>query len=177
MADDRPRAFVPDDFAVPRELVTGEFRLEPLGPQHNAGDYEAWMSSIEHIRATPGFEGWRWPDPEMTSEQNLGDLRQHAEEFAERSGFTYTVLDAGSGRVIGCVYIYPSKGAGGARAWPTSAPGSGPTGPSLTYPCTMPCRRGWPVPGRSPRSATRHAPAARQLRRGHTSQPASTGTS
>ena len=29
----------------------------------------------------------------MTSEQNLGDLRQHAEEFAERSGFTYTVLD------------------------------------------------------------------------------------
>ena len=57
--DDRPRAFVPDGFAVPRELVTEEFRLEPLGPQHNEGDYEAWMSSIDHIRATPGFEGWR----------------------------------------------------------------------------------------------------------------------
>ena len=118
--DDRPRAFVPDGFAVPRELVTGEFRLEPLGPQHNAGDYEAWMSSIDHIRATPGFEGWRWPDPEMTPEQNLGDLKQHAEEFAERSGFTYTVLDPGSGRVIGCVYIYPSKDAEGVadvRSW------------------------------------------------------------
>ena len=118
--DDRPRAFVPDDFAVPRELVTAEFRLEPLGPQHNAGDYEAWMSSIDHIRATPGFEGWRWPDPEMTAEQNLGDLKRHAEEFAERSGFTYTVLDPGSDRVIGCVYIYPSKTAQGvadARSW------------------------------------------------------------
>ena len=118
--DDRPRAFVPDGFAVPRELVTEEFRLEPLGPQHNAGDYEAWMSSIDHIRATPGFEGWRWPDPEMTPEQNLGDLQQHAEEFAQRSGFTYTVLDPGSGRVIGCVYIYPSDGADGAagvRSW------------------------------------------------------------
>jgi hypothetical protein len=118
--DERPRAFVPDGFAVPRELVTGEFRLEPLGPQHNAGDYEAWMSSIDHIRVTPGFEGWSWPDPEMTPEQNLGDLQRHAEEFAERSGFTYTVLESGSGRVVGCVYIYPSKGADGAadfRSW------------------------------------------------------------
>jgi hypothetical protein len=118
--DDRPRAFVPDGFAVPRELVTESFRLEPLGPQHNAGDYEAWMSGIDHIRATPGFEGWSWPDPEMTLEQNLGDLQQHAKEFAERSGFTYTVLESGSGRVIGCVYIYPSKGAEGVadvRSW------------------------------------------------------------
>ena len=118
--DDRPRAFVPDGFAVPRELVTEQFRLEPLGPQHNAADYEAWMSSIDHIRATPGFEGRSWPDPGMTPEQNLGDLQRHAEEFAERSGFTYTVLDRGSGRVIGCVYIYPSDGADGAadvRSW------------------------------------------------------------
>ena len=118
--DDRPQSFVPDGFAVPRELVTGEFRLEPLGPQHNTGDYEAWMSSIDHIRATPGFETWSWPDPEMTSEQNLGDLRQHAEDFAKRSGFTYTVLESGSGRVIGCVYIYPSKDADGVadvRSW------------------------------------------------------------
>ena len=123
MADDRPRAFVPDDFDVPRELVTGEFRLEPLGPQHNAGDYEAWMSSIDHIRATPGFEGWRWPDPEMTSEQNLGDLQRHADDFARRRGFTYTVLEGGSDRVIGCVYIYPSPADPGiteVRSWVTA---------------------------------------------------------
>ena len=155
--DDRPRAFVPDGFAVPRELVTGEFRLEPLGPQHNAGDYEAWMSSIDHIRATPGFEGWRWPDPEMTPEQNLGDLQQHAEEFAQRSGFTYTVLDPGSGRVIGCVYIYPRTAR---MVRPTSVPGSGPTAPILTSPFTTPCRRGWPAHGRSRPSATPRAAAA-----------------
>ncbi len=41
----------------------------------------------------------------MTPEQNLADLRRHAEDFAQRSGFTYTVLESGSGRVIGCVYI------------------------------------------------------------------------
>src|SRR5215510_6947448 len=96
-APDGPRPpFVPDDFAVPRELVTGEFRLEPLGPQHNAGDYEAWTSSMEHIRATPGFAGRPWPVP-MTLEDNLGDLRRHERDFTARSGFTYTGL-AGGGR-------------------------------------------------------------------------------
>ncbi|HEX4082007.1 MAG TPA: hypothetical protein VHX40_03500, partial [Acidimicrobiales bacterium] len=29
-------------------------------------------------------------------------------DFANRTGFTYTVLDPGSGEVIGCVYLYPS---------------------------------------------------------------------
>jgi hypothetical protein len=46
---------VPPDFEVPRELRAREFRLEPLGPQHNAADLAAWMSSIKHIQQTPGF--------------------------------------------------------------------------------------------------------------------------
>jgi hypothetical protein len=111
-----PRPFVPEEFAVPGELVTAEFRLEPLGPQHNAGDYEAWTSSMAHIRATPGFENWRWPYP-MPPEQNLADLREHAGDFAARTGFTYTVLAGPDDRVVGCVYIYPAKPAdGGADA-------------------------------------------------------------
>jgi hypothetical protein len=116
---DRRTDFVPDDFAVPRELIAGEFRLEPLGPQHNASDYEAWTSSIDHIRATPGFPDGNWPDPGMTPEENLGDLRRHAEDFAQRRGFTYTVLATGSDRVVGCVYIYPSDapGTAGVQSW------------------------------------------------------------
>jgi hypothetical protein len=108
------RPFVPGDFPVPGELVTARFRLEPLGPQHNAADYEAWTSSMAHIRATPGFARWKWPR-EMTPEENLGDLRRHAADFAARTGFTYTVLDP-DGRVVGCVYIYPAKGEEGAPA-------------------------------------------------------------
>ena len=108
-ANEQPQPFVPDDFEVPRELVTPRFRLEPLGPQHNADDHEAWTSSIEHIRATPGFPIGGWPAPGMTLEDNLADLRRHAQDFTRRSGFTYTVLENGSGRVIGCVYIYPSR--------------------------------------------------------------------
>jgi hypothetical protein len=100
-------SFVPDDFDVPTELAGAGFRLEPLGPQHNESDYAAWTSSMEHIHATPGFEGRPWPHP-MPAEDNLNDLKGHAKDFADRTGFTYTVLE-GDGEVIGCVYIYPAK--------------------------------------------------------------------
>ncbi len=100
--------FVPPGFAAPLALETEQFRLEPLGPQHNEPDYEAWSSSLEHIRATPGWETSSWPDGRGLDE-NLNDLRGHADDFENRKGFTYTVLDPSTGDVIGCVYIYPDK--------------------------------------------------------------------
>jgi hypothetical protein len=109
--------FVPADFAVPGGLMAGEFRLEPLGPEHNAADYAPWTASIGHIQATPGFAGTGWPHP-MSLAENLRDLERHAQDFAGRRGFTYTVLSTGTGEVIGCVYIYPPRGEspGGASA-------------------------------------------------------------
>ena len=97
--------FVPADFVVPLRLETPQFRLEPLGPEHNDADYGAWSSSMEHIHATPGWEESYWPR-DMTLEENRADLQRHADDFEKRSGFTYTVLDPG-GDVVGCVYIYP----------------------------------------------------------------------
>ena len=99
--------FVPQDFAVPMDGVFGDLHLVPLGPEHNGADHAAWSSSIDHIRATPGFPDGSWPRP-MSLAENLQDLERHAEDFRSRRGFTYTVLD-GEGDVIGCVYIYPSK--------------------------------------------------------------------
>lgn len=111
--------WVPDGFEVPRRLVGDGFVLVPLGPAHNASDHRAWTTSIEHIRATPGFtaELWGgddWPVP-MSLEANLADLEMHAGEFERREAFAYTVLDgdgdgAGDGAaatVIGCAYIDP----------------------------------------------------------------------
>jgi RimJ/RimL family protein N-acetyltransferase len=112
--------FVPDAFEVPLRLETDRFVLEPLGPEHNERDHEAWMSSVDHIRATPGFADWPWPYP-MSAEENLTDLEQHAADFAARTGFTYTVLEGTE--VIGCVYIYPSPLPGGearVRSWVTA---------------------------------------------------------
>lgn len=103
--------FVPEDFTAPDGLTAGEFRLAPLGPQHNESDYAAWTASIGHIRATPGFSGRSWPR-EMSLDDNLRDLERHARDFAGRCGFTYTVLSPGTGDVIGCVYIYPPGGQG-----------------------------------------------------------------
>jgi len=102
-------AFVPADFAVPLELVSDRFRLEPLGPQHNEPDFAAWTSSAEHIHQTPGWVGHDWPDLSMSLADNMGDLVRHAKDFEERQGFTYTVEEAGTGETIGCVYIYPVK--------------------------------------------------------------------
>jgi hypothetical protein len=103
--------FVPADFMVPDGLTTGEFRLEPLGPQHNTADYAAWTASIGHIQATPGFAGASWPH-QMSLAENLRDLERHAQDFIARRGFTYTVLSTAAGEVIGCVYIYPPRDQG-----------------------------------------------------------------
>lgn len=107
---------------APHRLVTDQFVLEPLGPEHNARDYKAWTSSLEHIRATPGFTpdhwaGDTWPYP-MTLEQNHADLVDHAQEFASRTAFAFTVLDPGDGDVIGCVYVDPDDTADArCRSW------------------------------------------------------------
>ncbi len=103
--------FVPDSFSPPAGLDTQAFRLRPLGPEHNASDYAAWTSSMEHIRVTPGWLGQTWPH-EMTPAQNMGDLVRHADDFVARRGFTYTVLEPDADVVIGCVYIYPTDDAG-----------------------------------------------------------------
>lgn len=100
--------FVPPDFDVPHGFSTRDFVLEPLGPEHNDQDYEAWTSSMEHIAATPGFPWGSWPR-EMTRDENREDLERHADDFRNRKGFTYTVLDPGDRDVIGCVYIYPLR--------------------------------------------------------------------
>lgn len=100
---------MPEDFIAPLELATENAVLRPLGPEHNDSDHHAWTSSIEHIKATPGFAGRSWPPAEpMSLAENLNDLVKHRQDFENRTGFTYTILDAtDEDRVIGCLYIYP----------------------------------------------------------------------
>jgi len=98
--------FVPDDFGVPVSFDGPGFQMEPLGPQHNQRDHEAWMSSIDHIWNTPDFPDDGWPTA-MSLESNLADLERHAKHFEDRVGFTYSILDGDE--VIGCLYVYPSR--------------------------------------------------------------------
>ena len=101
--------FVPPSFEVPQSYAWSDLHLEPLDEHHNERDHAAWMSSIDHIRSTPGFspkEEPGWPVA-MTLEENLEDLVRHAKDFRERKGFTYSILEGDN--VIGCIYIYPSR--------------------------------------------------------------------
>ena len=54
-----------------------------------------------------------WPDsdwPEgLTLEQNLVDLGWHQYEFEARRSFAYTVVTLDESRVVGCVYINPTR--------------------------------------------------------------------
>ncbi len=110
--------FVDASFVPPAGLDRPDFRLRPLGPEHNRSDYAAWTSSLDHIHASPGWSDSDWPMP-MTIEANRDDLERHAADFVARTGFTYTVLAATTDDVIGCVYIYPATDGPGAhvRSW------------------------------------------------------------
>jgi hypothetical protein len=112
--------FVPADFVLPAPPHGPGFALVPLRLAHNTADLDAWSSSVEHIHATPGFATHPWPDEPMTRERNAKDLEEHEDDFAQRRGFTYSVVSEGGDEVLGCVYIYPSANAGvdaAVRSW------------------------------------------------------------
>ena len=66
------------------------------------------MVVVGGAHPTPGWETGSWPDDRSLAD-NLRDLQRHADDFENRTGFAYTVLDPAAGNVIGCVYIYPDK--------------------------------------------------------------------
>src|SRR5215213_1873845 len=98
--------FLPDGFEVPTLLETERFRLRPITIHDVVRDYDAVMTSTEHLRSTLP---WGWPPEDLTLEQDLIDLGWHQKEFQRRSSFAYTVVAPDESRVLGCVYIYPSE--------------------------------------------------------------------
>ena len=54
----------------------------------------------------------------MSLEANLQDLVDHADDFVQNRGFTYSILDGDE--VIGCLYMYPARQTGhdvSVRSW------------------------------------------------------------
>jgi hypothetical protein len=98
--------FVPDDFTIPLKLETGEFRLRMLTVNDVVKDYDAVMTSVEHLKTV--WPGGEWPDG-LTFEQDLIDLGWHQKEFQIRRSFAYTVVTPSESMVTGCVYINPTR--------------------------------------------------------------------
>ena len=82
-------------------------RLRPLVMADVDRDYEAVMSSRERLQRVFRENG-EWPEG-LTREQNLIELAWHQCEFQMRTSFAYTVTSLDESRVLGCLYIYPTR--------------------------------------------------------------------
>ena len=103
------KPFVPIDFHVPERLETAEFRLRMLTIHDLVKDFEAVVTSAEHLQQIWQHAGW---PVGLTLEQNLIDLGWHHKEFQNRTSFAYTVVSLDESQVLGCVYVDPSRRAG-----------------------------------------------------------------
>ncbi len=102
------KPFVPPDFSVPEILETTNFRLRMLKATDVEKDYEAVMTSVDHLQGVFGKNS-KWPSYDLTFEQDRRDLEWHQNEFLKRSSFTYTVMNPDESVCLGCVYIFPSR--------------------------------------------------------------------
>jgi hypothetical protein len=93
------------EFKVPETLETDRFHLRMLTVNDVVKDYDAVMSSKQHLH---DLFGPGWPEG-LTLEQNLIELGWHHNEFQRRRSFAYTVVAPDESRVLGCVYIDPTR--------------------------------------------------------------------
>jgi hypothetical protein len=99
--------FLPQSFTVPLVFESENFRIRTLTVNDVVKDYDAVMSSFDHLQGVFGPTS-SWPSKDLTLEQDLIDLGWHQKEFQMRSSFAYTVVSLDESRVLGCLYIFPT---------------------------------------------------------------------
>jgi len=103
--------FVPASFAVPASVEGEGFKLVPLGPALVKIDFDAYMSSIEHLQKT-FTRSTGWPREGITDADAMQDMLNEQARFASRKSFAYGVLTPDGSRELGSVYVSPSPVAG-----------------------------------------------------------------
>jgi hypothetical protein len=101
------KKFAPNSVVIPTGIETKKFRIRSLTINDVVKDYDAVMSSVDHLQGVFGPTS-SWPSVDLTFEQDLIDLGWHQKEFQIRSSFTYTVMSLDESSCLGCVYVYPS---------------------------------------------------------------------
>lgn len=100
--------FVPDSVTIPTGITAKDFKIRPLTVNDVIKDYDAVMSSIDHLQGIFG-PGNSWPSESLSLEQDLIDLGWHQKEFQMKSSFAYTIMTVDESKCLGCVYIDPSE--------------------------------------------------------------------
>lgn len=98
--------FLPAGVLAPAVLQTNEFRARKLTVSDLVKDYDAVMSSVEHLQGVFG-PGEEWPRG-LTLEEDLVDLGWHQKEFELGRSFAYTVMNPDESQCLGCLYVYPA---------------------------------------------------------------------
>ena len=105
------KQFAPDSFKIPSGIETYDFRIRILTINDLVKDYDAVMSSIDHLKGIFGQKS-SWPSKDLSIEQDLVDLGWHQKEFEIKSSFAFTVMNLDESKCLGCVYIDPSEKVG-----------------------------------------------------------------
>src|SRR6187551_3086118 len=66
-------SFVPEAFAPPTLVETAGFKLVPLGPGVVKVDFDAYMSSIEHLQRT-FTRSTGWPHKDLSAADAMRDM-------------------------------------------------------------------------------------------------------
>ena len=100
-------SLVPEDFHVPTLVAAAGFKLVPLGPDVVNVDFDAYMSSIEHLQRT-FTRNAAWPHKDISHADAMRDLENEQARFNNRVAFAYAVLTPDGSRERGSVYVQPS---------------------------------------------------------------------
>ncbi len=98
--------FLPAEYQPPSIVKADSFILRPITIHDVVKDYDAVMSSREHLWKRFG-ESWGWPPADMSLEQDLIDLAWHQKEAQIRSSFNYAVMSIDQSQLLGCIYVDP----------------------------------------------------------------------
>lgn len=105
---------VPDSFEVPTRIEIPDGVLSFLTWRGFILDYEAYMSSVEHLQTTFNVDdpairnGLKWPEG-TTIEQAFLDVAYVDIEHEARRSFSYVLLNHELTRQLGCLYVSPCK--------------------------------------------------------------------
>ncbi|MFT6517536.1 MAG: hypothetical protein ACJATP_001200, partial [Candidatus Azotimanducaceae bacterium] len=100
-------SFIAAEFNAPTLVEAEGFKLVPLGPELVKIDFDAYMSSIEHLQKT-FTRNTGWPNKDITDADALLDMQTEQTRFENRESFAYAVLTPDGSRERGSVYVYPS---------------------------------------------------------------------
>ena len=103
------QTLVDEDFEVPQGLVNEKFRLRMLTIHDLVKDYEAVISSAEHLKeAYSAIWDSDWPEG-LTNEEDLIGLWRHQMEFVLHYSVAYTIMSPDESLCLGCLYINPCR--------------------------------------------------------------------